>query len=324
MPLMRIESITNRWRARRLFRMMRGSLSRIALVAVGALLAATLAGCGGGGGTSGGGGGTPVTVTGRVLRAETGIAPNPAATVTIGSASTNTAADGTFTLSAPSGATMATIAAQGSQTRTITVALSATQTNNLGDIYISDTGYTATVTGRVVTQVNGATQPVGNATVTIANVSTTTKTDGTFTLSGLPVDLGNVAGTVGKVSAQGFEDKPITDVNLQFPLKAGANPIGDLLIAAPSGSTPLPPFTIKGVVNVGGKPQTGAAVKLTQTVNGTVNTIGTTTTDATGTYTFWVVPGAYTVQATNAAATQSASVTLVKLDLPVTAPTINF
>ncbi len=281
-----------------------------------------LAGCGSGGGGSSSG--TPVSVTGRVLRAETGLAPNPSATVTIGGTTVTTAVDGTFTFSAPSNATTAAITATGSQTRMITIALSSTQTNNLGDIYISDTGYTATVTGRVVASISGAIQPVGNATVTIANVSAVTKTDGTFSLAELPVDLGNVAGTVGKVTAAGFEDKPITDVNLQFPLKAGSNPIGDLLIAAPSGSTPLPPYTIKGVVQVSGQPKSGIGVKLTTTVNGTVTTLGTTTTDSTGTYTFWVTAGAYTVQATNTAATQSTLVTLVRLDQPVTAPTINF
>jgi hypothetical protein len=291
-----------------------------ALLLIAALIAA-VTGCGGGGGPSGG---QPTTVTGRVLRAETGIAPNPSAMVTIGGTTVTTAADGTFTINAPSSATTASITATGSQPRTITIALSATGTNNLGDIYISDTGYTANVSGRVVTLVNGATQPVGNATVTIANVSTTTKTDGTFTLMGLPVDLGNVSGTVGKVTATGFEDKPITDVNLQFPLKAGANPIGDLLIAAPSGSTPLPPYTIIGVVKVGGKPMASIPVQLQMTVNGTVQTLGSTTTDATGTYTFWVTAGAYTVQATNGGASQSAAVTLVRLDQPVTAPTISF
>ena len=297
-------------------------VARLSVVIAAVALAALLSGCGGGGG--GAPSGQPVTVTGRVLRAETGVAPNPAATIAIGGTTTTTAADGTFTLTAPANATMATITAQGSMTRTITIALSATQPNNLGDIYVSDTGYTATVTGRVVALVDGALQPVGNATVTLANVTTKTMTDGTFTLNSLPVDLGNVAGTFGKVSAAGFEDKPITDVNLQFPLKAGANPIGDLLIAAPSGSTPLPPYTIKGVVQVGGQPKAGVTVALMMTVGGVPTTLGSTTTDATGTYTFWVTAGMYTVQATNAAAMQSTTVTLVRLDQPVTAPTINF
>jgi hypothetical protein len=296
---------------------------RQALLAAAALVALISAGCGGGGGGSSSNG-QAVTVTGRVLRAETGIAPNPPATVSIGGVTTTTAADGTFTLTTGNGAKTATIAATGSMTRTITIALAASQPTNLGDIYISDTGYTASVSGRVVASVNGVLTPIGNATVTIANSSATTKTDGTFVVPNLPIDLGNVSGTVGKVTAQGFEDKPITDVNLQFPLKTGDNPIGDLLIAAPSGSTPLPPYTIKGVVQVGGQPVANAPVTLMTTVNGVVNTLGSTTTDVNGTYTFWVTAGTYTVQATNSAATKSVTVTLVKLDVPVTAPPINF
>ena len=297
------------------------------LAALLAALAVLLAGCGGGGGSSNGGGnggGAPVTVTGRVLRAETGIAPNPNAVVTIGGTSVTTGTDGTFSFSPPSSAKTAMITATGSQPRTITIALSATTPNNLGDIYLSDTGYTANVTGRVVALVGGVVTPVGNAAVTIGNVSATTATDGTFTLMGLPVDLGNVTGVFGKVSAQGFEDKPITDANLQFPLAAGANPIGDLLISAPSGSTPLPPYTVKGVVKVGGTPQSGIAVQLMKTVNGVQTSLGSATTDSTGTYTFWVTPAAYTLLATNGAATQSTTVTLVRLDQPVTAPDITF
>ena len=105
-----------------------------------AALAIMLAGCGGGGG-GGGPSGTPTTVTGRVLRAETGITPNPNAVVTIGGVGHTTGADGVFTFSAPSNATTAIITAQGSMPRTITVALAPDKTNNLGDIYISDTGY---------------------------------------------------------------------------------------------------------------------------------------------------------------------------------------
>ncbi|HLJ55664.1 MAG TPA: hypothetical protein VKT77_11545 [Chthonomonadaceae bacterium] len=302
----------------------RRRLLALGLAAAAAFAAAALAGCGGGGGGGGGhgGGGTPVLVTGRVLRAETGAPPSSAATVTIGGVSVTTAADGTFSFNPPSSGTSATIASTGTMTRTIAIKLSTTGTNNLGDIFLSDTGYTANVNGRVVASVNGVLTPVGGATVTIGNVTGTTATDGTFTLMGLPVDLGNVSGVVGKVTAAGFEDKLITDANLQFPLVAGANPIGDLLIAQPSGSTPLPPFTISGVVKVGSTAQSGVSVQIVQQGSSTI--LGTTTTDSTGTYTFWVVPGAYTITATNGAAMQSVNVTLVKLDAPVAAPTITF
>lgn len=302
-------------------RIARSTMAFQAFLRTAMLLAAValLAGCGGGGG-GGGNNGTPVAVTGTVLRAETGVAPNPSAVVNIGGTTVTTAADGTFSFNPPSNATSATISATGSQTRTITIALVAGQTNSLGTIFISDTGYTANVNGRVVASVSGALQAVGNAKVTIGNVTATTATDGTFNLTGLPVGLGNVSGVVGKVTATGFEDKAITDANLQFPLVAGANAIGDLLIAAPSGSTPLPPYTISGVVTVGGRAQSG----ITVTLSTTTATIGSTVTDASGVYTFWVAPGTYILQATNGGTHMQTSVQLQKLDTPVTAPTINF
>lgn len=295
----------------------RRAILALPMILLGLLL--TLWGCGGGGG--GGGGSSQVPVTGRVLQAETGLPPNPNATVTIGGSTATTTADGKFTLNASSKSTSATIAASGAQTRTLPIALVANQTNNLGDIFLSNTGYNATVTGRVVAQVSGQLQPVGNATVTIAGASTKTATDGTFTLSNLPVGLGNASGTVGKVSAQGFEDKPITDITLGFPLAAGNNPIGDLLIAAPSGTVPLPPYTITGVVQVKGT----ATKNLTVSLISNGNNLGSTTTDSNGAYFFWVVPGTYTVMASNTSGgTQTTNVTLTKLDTPVTAPVINF
>jgi hypothetical protein len=277
-----------------------------------------LAGCGGGGG--GGGGGSPVTVTGKVLRAETGLAPNPAATVTIGGQTATAGADGTFTLNnVSSSTTTATISAQGTQTLTLPITLTAPGPNNLGDIYLSDTGYNATVTGRVVTQVNGQAQPVGNANVVIAGQHTVTATDGTFTLNNLPVGLGTVNGIFGKITATGFDDKLITADILRFPLTAGSNPLGDILMGLPIGNVPPPPYTITGTVTVKGTATAGIEVALA--ANGV--TLGTTTTDSNGHYFFWVVPSTYTLTAIQGSATQQTNVTLNRLDTPVTASTIN-
>lgn len=277
-----------------------------------------LSGCGSGGGTSF----APVLVTGKVLLVETGQPPNPAATVNIGGPNSLTTATGDFSLMAASNATSVIVTATGSMTRTLPVSLVANVTNNLGTIYLSNTGYTATVTGRVVTTLSGVSQAVGNATVTISGSQVKTGTDGKFTITNLPVGLGNTAGVVGKVTASGFEDKPITDLNLGAPLTAGNNNIADLVIATPIGTTPPPPYTIKGVVQVAGKPVSGALVAIA--TGG--STLGTTTTDSTGTYFFWVVPASYTLTATNpsAGAMQTVSAQLISLDTPVTAPTINF
>lgn len=259
-------------------------------------------------------------VTGQVLRVDTGAAPT-SATVTIGGQALAVAGDGTFSGTVSASANSLTVTATGAVTRTISITLTANSTTNLGTIYVSPTGYNATVTGRVVTMVNGQTQPVGNATVNIASVQTNTATDGTFTLNNLPVGLGTIPGEqVGKVTAKGFQDKPITSETLIAPLVAGSNPIGDIAIAQPSGSTPPPAYTITGVVTVQGKPQAGVQVSL---ASGGTN-LGSTATDANGNYYFWVVPATYTITASAAGVKNGqTTVTLQSLNAPVTASTID-
>lgn len=281
-----------------------------------------LTGCGGGGGGGGAVGGN-ATVTGRILRAESNTRPDPVATINIGGITgTSNPNDGSFTLTGVSSSvTTATITAQGAADRTLTIALTANQTNNLGDIFISDTGYNATVTGRVVTNVNNQQQGVAGATVNITGVTVTTGQNGAFTVNNLPVGLGSVPGIYGSVTATGFDKKDITAETLEFPLTAGANPLTNpIVILPPSGSVPLPPHTISGTVTLNGVATNGAAITLT---NAAQTVFLTATTDTTGRYSFWVVPGTYTVTATLAGNTEQAQVTLTRLDTPVTAPTIN-
>lgn len=293
-----------------------------AMLIVAVLLVAS-SGCGGGGG---GGGPTTstVTVTGTVLSAASFSPPASPATVVIGGSSIVTNADGTFSFSAPANATTAAVSATGEVSRTIKIILKANQVNNLGNIFLADTGsdYTASVTGRVVASVKGVNQPVGNATVIIGNVIGTSATDGTFTLTGLPVGLGSVDGLYGKVTATGFSDKLITADTLQFALVTGANNIGDLLIAQPSGTTPLPPYTVTGVINVAGKP--GAGVTVAIALPGSASSLGQTQTDSNGNYFFWVAPATYTVTAQDSSGTiLSENVTLTSLTTPVTAAVLN-
>ncbi len=308
-------------------------------------LAGVLGGCGGGGGNGGGGGGGTTsgfaTITGQVLLVSTNAPPTTTATVTSGTKTTVSAADGTFTLSTvPTSATTLTISVAaatsgGSPTvRTLPIALTASQTAALGAVYVGAAAYDATVTGRVVTLgTGGNAQGVGNATVTIAGVqvktSASANTLGQFTLTNLPTGLGSELGVLlGTVQATGFASYQLTTntTNLIFPfgLASGANNIGDITILQPSGSTPAPPYTITGQVTVSGAGQAAQSVQLYQ--NGTL--VGNVTTDSGGNYFFWVVAGTYTVTATTTtsgtARTQSASVTLATLDTPVTAPTIRF
>ena len=284
-------------------------------------------GCGGGGG--GGGTGATTTVFGRIINASTGVPPNPGASINIGGTTTLQTADGKFTFVAPANATTATISATGVKTLTLPISLDAAKPNDLGDVYLSDIGYDATVTGRVVTTITGSTKPVAGAIVTLAGAKTTSLADGTFTLTGLPVDLANSlppiqangqAGFFGKITATSFDTKLIVAENIPFPLKSGPNPLGDIIISLTSTTTPLPPFTITGVVTTGGTATSGTTVTLT---SGALR-IGSTTTDATGTYYFWVVPGVYTVTASSGGVTKTANTTVVALDAPVTAPALTF
>ncbi|HZT41214.1 MAG TPA: carboxypeptidase regulatory-like domain-containing protein [Chthonomonadaceae bacterium] len=287
-------------------------------------LMAASTGCGGGGG-GGGGGGATTTVTGTVLQVDTASAPAHVATVTIGGQTVQTNKDGTFKVAGvPITATTAVVSdtADNLGTRTLAIQLANAPANDLGNIYLSAQGYTATVTGRVVTMVSGQTQPVGGAVVTISGSSATTATNGTFTLSNMPVGLGTIAGEIiGQVTASGFLTKTITSDQLPIPLTAGTNNIGDLLIAQPSGSTPPPPYTITGTVTVSGKPASGVPVSIS--LNN--NNLGSTTTDSNGAYFFWVVPGKYTITASPSGVTpKSEQVTLQEADVPITAPTLSF
>jgi hypothetical protein len=248
---------------------------------------------------------------------ETSQAPSPVATVSIGSISTPTDSSGNFTLaSVPENATSLTVTASGSATRTIPIQLTS-GTNALGIVFISDTGYTATASGTVV--VSGTNQVVGGATVTIASLTTTTATDGTFTIANLPIGLGNVPGAViGTVTATGFGVKQIVP---QFAFVSGSNALGDVAIApSVTSTTPVPPYTITGEVTVSGAAKSGVAVTLSQGAT----SLGSTTTDSTGAYYFWVVPGAYTVTATYNSSPKSTSTTLSQINTPVTATTIAF
>lgn len=284
-----------------------------------AALAFGVVGCGGGGGTPGG---NVVTVTGRIIRAETNTRPDPAATITIGGSTVQSSVtDGTFTITnAPSDATSAVITATGVQSLTLPITLSTTVANNLGDIFLSDTSYDATVSGRVVTTADNSQQAVAGAVVTIAGRQATTDTNGAFSIANLPVGLGSIAGNYGVVKAGGFEDKPVTDLTLEFPLTAGANALANpIVIERPVGSTPNPPFTIRGVVTLNGVGAAGIPVRATNAGG----LVFSTTTGTGGSYFFWLVTGDYSLIAESGTASGTTSVSLTSLDTPVTATTIN-
>jgi hypothetical protein len=300
-------------------------LSRALLGLLLALLAGLLAGCGGGGG--GGGGNNPppsngnVTLLGVVYDVNTSN-PIQSATVTVNGQKTTTAADGSFTLTKVAAtSTTGTVAASSYQTYTMALKIpSGTTSVSLGNIYLTTTAgdYSATTSGTVVTPSNGQDVPVAGATVTIGGSMTVTATDGAFTLSGLPVGLGNDPTTaIGVVHLTGYVDKPLLT---SFPFVAGANnALGNILIQkGTSTSVPVLPYTITGKVTQksSGTAQQGITVELLS--NNAV--LSTTTTDVNGNYYFWVVPGAYSVATfVNEVQGQQVTVNLVSADAPQTA-----
>lgn len=283
-------------------------------------LTSLLTGCGGGGG-GGGTTGNGTSVSGVILRAENSAAV-AGATINVGGVQGTSASDGSFLLqNVSSTVTTATLTPPSpALKRTLVLTLTKGIVNNLGNIYTSDTGYTATAVGTVVAPINGTQQPVGGATVTIAGTQVVTSTTGAFTVPNLPIGLGQDANTpVGIISATDFDPKPIF---APYVFAAGNNQLGTLLLGAPVGNTaPGQPYTIQGKVTVNGNPTAGIALLIS---NSAGTQLGTTSSDASGNYSFWVVPGTYTISATSGTTNKTVTVTLAALNVPVTAPTLAF
>lgn len=289
-------------------------LRRKAMLLLALVCLTVLAGCGGGGG--GGGSTTQTSVTGTVLDVATDLPPTGATTIAIGGASaTADATTGAFTVqNVNPSTTTATITSGGLTARTIALSLTANTKNDLGLVYLSASGYTATVTGRVVATVNGQTQPVGGAKVTIAGSQTITTTDGKFSVGNLPVGLGGTQTPVGTVTATGYSIRNI--VLLTFALASGSQDIGDQPLGTPLSTTPpSTPYTVQVKLTSGGMPlTTGGSVSL---FSGNTN-LGTAVNDGAGNFYFWVVPGAYSAQANvNGSTKTSATITLTAPDVPV-------
>jgi hypothetical protein len=130
-------------------------------------------------------------IAGKVSNNSTG-APIASATVAVGTLSTTTANDGTYTLAnVPVGAgKVVSITKTGFAAGSIivTVVNGATTTADLA--LLPDTGGTGTITGKVSNNSTGA--PIATATVAVGTISTTTAGDGTYTLANVPAGAGNV------------------------------------------------------------------------------------------------------------------------------------
>ena len=253
-------------------------------------LVGALSGCGGGGG---GGATATAIIRGRIMLVTTAAAPSPAATVTAGGATATTAADGSFVLTAvPVTTTRITVTATGMKALSQALpTLEAGKTTDLADIYLSDVGYTADITTRVVR--SDTTAAIAGATVLVSGLSVVSGADGIVSITGLPVGLGGAQLQVGVARATGFEDKAII---FDLPLGAGANSVGDIVLSPPVGDIPGGPSNIRGKVTwTGGTAFGGTSVSLLARPGGAVIASGITQ-DA-GDYGFWAPAGSYTVVA---------------------------
>jgi len=250
-----------------------------------ALLLSLLAvGCGGGGGGGGGGG---FTVSGRVLSASTGGAPDPAATVTIGSRSKKTDADGLFAIKASSGTTTATVS---SDFPTFTFTFPPiTQNTDLGDLWIGPEA--VTVVGTVVDSTNQ--MPVSGVSIVFAGKRGTTDANGTFTLQEVAYDSAAdfiFFGIIGTASKSGYLPSPFS---ADTPPNNGIVTIPIIQLSPQSDSNPPPPpGNLYGTVTLqGGGNSSGTVVTVFQ--GGVPKRQLTVGNDQK--YSFWVPPADYTI-----------------------------
>ncbi len=256
---------------------------RFALLAVLAI-AMSLLGCGGGG--TGGGG---IQVTGRVLSISTGNAPNPQATVQIGSRTAQTGAgDGLFVMSVEAGATTAIVL---SAFPTFTFSFPAIVVpTDLGDLWIGPS--TVTINGQVIDAADS--EPVPGVVVRFAGKRTLTDANGLFSLEGVAYDPANTfvfTGIAGRLEKAGYV--PAEFFVNQDPI-AGVISLPPLLIAKVSDpNPPPPPFNLWGVISLqGGGSPSGTIVTLIQ--SGTPIRQFNVGND--GRYLFWAIPNDYTIR----------------------------
>ena len=182
-----------------------GILFAIVLIA----LLSALSGCGSGESDVGQTNGNSVTtVTGTVTNAGTG-APLSDATVAATGFSTTTDSNGNFTLTGvPPGPQTLTVSRSGFSPTTTDVRVEPGKTLSAGTIALTPLPTFGTITGTVTNARTGA--PLSGATVGGIGFSTTTDSNGNFTLTGLPPGPGEPL----SVTASGFspETKVVTVV----------------------------------------------------------------------------------------------------------------
>jgi len=273
------------------------------------LVLAVLVGCGGGGASSGP---TTVSLSGLVVSISTMGAPNPVASVQSGSANGNTAVDGSFSLTVPSGTTSVTVIytpSGGSPTTFVFNFPALTEDTDLGTLFVGPEK--VVVSGLVKNQSTSA--AISGATVILAGQSTTTNSSGSFSFSSIPYDSSvpaNFFALDGRAGATGFFTRLFNPTNLP---SSGLASVDDILLQPDSGiAPPGTPFTISGIVGPAGV-AVGSKVDLVQ--GSTI--IRSFNVGIDRSYGFWVPPGTYIIRASK----PSASLTAPDITVSLTSPT---
>lgn len=251
-----------------------------------------LPGCGGGG--SGGSGGTSGgTVVGRVLNVETGGPISPAATVQVGSNTSQTSpADGSFIVAAPTGATSLLVDTPVFGVWTFTIP-TVNGTVDAGDLWVGS--QMVTLTGRVVSSVDN--QPIELAKVTFAGRTGITNSQGIFTLTNVAYSAATQTafwGIEGSAIATGYFNSTFSAA----PAVAnnGIVTVADVPLTPTSDTTPPdPPANILGRVTPSGQ-ALGTIVTLKDHLGNAVRIFNV---GSNGEYAFWAPPDNYTITYVN-------------------------
>lgn len=264
------------------------------------LSALVLIACGGGGV----GGSRNATLNGRVLQVETGGAPNPSASVQVGTVTVQTdPTDGTFSISVPEGATAITVDTLSSSGVWVFPIPPASGTVDVGDLWVGPDR--VSLRGRVLKSTDQT--PVSGATVGFGGYRATTNATGNFTIAEVAYSASNQTafwGIVGTVRASGYFSTEFTaSPNLA---SGGVVSVGDILLTpADDDDPPPPPYNLWGKVSpAADAPGTIVDLKQGNTVVRRFNVA------ANGEYYFWIAPGSYTIEARKGALTGTASASI--------------
>ena len=243
---------------------------------------ALIVGCGGGGGGSTG----SATVNGRVINLTTGAPPDPAVSVQAGSRSTQTAADGSFTISADENSTSLLVL---NPSPPVTFRFDFdpfTGSVDVGDLWIGPES--VNVAGKVLDANSG--QAVASAVVALGGKTATSGSDGRFSVTAVAYDSNNLPaffGLPGRIIKPGYLPR---DFFPNVAASGGIANIGDLTMTPEGSATPPPvPYNIEGFVS-----PTSDAAGTVVVLKRDGAPIRQTTVGSDNRYSFFVSAGTYT------------------------------